>query len=97
MKMEVKNVVLDLILVKEAPSVYAAYCSRIEGEPSYHDSLQEALLHVAEFIPEEVAKFVNVAYCGCRLETAAICQLPSNAEVMASRLVALVAEVHQTS
>lgn len=89
--------ILDLIIKKEATAVYAAYYPRFEEEPSYHESIQEALLHAADFIPEEVAKFVNVAYHGCRLETAAISQLPSQAEAMASRLVALVAEVHQAA
>lgn len=86
---------LDLILEKEAPAVYAAHYPRFAEEPSYHESIREALLHAADFVPEEIAKFVNVAYRGCRLGTAAICQLPNQAEAMASRLVELVAEVHQ--
>lgn len=89
--------VLDLIIVKEAPAVYAAYYPRFEEAPSYHESIREALLHAADFIPEEIAKFVNIAYCGCHLETAAICLLSNQAEAMASRLVELVAGVHQAA
>jgi hypothetical protein len=62
------------------------------GLPS---SIAEAIADHAD-IPPEYARFVNIEYHGIRLATMAVADMQSHARELASELVRMSEEVHQS-
>lgn len=87
--------IVRLDIQKIAPGVYAFHCSDALESPTTHDSLSEGISFYGTDIPPEIGEFVNITYGGCQLETTPVNELVNKAEVLAQRLVALMAALHE--
>lgn len=84
-----------MVIEKEDTALYSVFWPQFHETPTYYESLSAAIAHASQEIPEELAKYVNISYKGCQLETTAVYRLSAQAEALANRLVCLVAEIHQ--
>lgn len=82
---------------KMEPGVYRAEASA-HGVPvadeSMHSSLAEAIREEALAVPDGFAHFMEGRFCGLSSGTISLSELPSQAEKVANRLVALLADMH---
>lgn len=89
--------VLTFEIDKIKPGVYrtAALYRGIEvAEPSFYDSIEEAIRETASAVPDGFAHFADVTYGGASSGTIALILLPERASQIADQLVAIVAEMH---
>lgn len=89
--------IVQLNIEKLSPGVYRAHCTGEPWEPQTHDSIADCLREYGAAIPPELAKFVNIEYGCCHLETTAVSDLESRADELADRLIQLIAGLHAAS
>ena len=91
-------IVLDLSKVE--PGLYRADLTQggvAVTEPTFHTRLADALREAAASVPADFAKFLEPRYAGCTTGTISCEQLSLQAEQVADRLVALLAQLHQAN
>lgn len=86
--------IVQLSIEKLAPGVYRGHCSGEPDRPSTHDSIGDCLRKYGAEIPSDFAKFVNIEYGGCHLETLPVTDLEPRADELANRLMQLLAGLH---
>ena len=74
--------------------VYIVHVDDVEAGVAY-SSIAEAITDHAD-IPPEYARFVNIEYHGIRLATMAVADMRSHARELASELMRMSAEIHQS-
>lgn len=88
-----------LQVIKVEPGCYEARLSDGDVEitdATLHATIAAALRHVAIDMPDDFAHFVDVHYSGASVGTIGTLRLAAEAEVVADRLVELVAAVHRS-
>ena len=89
--------IITLQIDKIASGVYRAEAQVYGGavtEPSVHSRISEAIGEVAKAVPDDFAHFMEVRYCGLSSGTLGLLEAAQQSEEIASRLVALLAEMH---
>lgn len=86
--------IVQLSIEKLSSGVYRAHCTGEPWEPQTHSSIADCLREYGAAIPPEMAKFVNIEYGGCHLETTAVADLESRADDLSNRLMHLLAGLH---
>ncbi|WP_066161144.1 hypothetical protein [Hydrogenophaga pseudoflava] len=89
--------IITLQIDKVAAGVYRAEAQVHGGavtEPSVHSSISEAIGETARAVPDGFAHFMEVRYCGLSSGTVGLLEAAQQSEEIASRLVALLAEMH---
>lgn len=86
--------IIRLQIEKLAPGVYQGHCTGESDCPDTHGSIADCLRQYGREIPPELAKFANIEYGGCHLETTPVDDLAPKADALADRLMALIAALH---
>lgn len=90
-------VIITLQIDKIAAGSYRAE-AQVQGvavtEPSVHSRISEAIGEVAKAVPDDFAHFMEVRYCGLSSGTHSLLEAAKRSEEIASRLVALHAEMY---
>ncbi len=91
---------LTIDIEKETPGLYVARASNggvLATEPTTHGRIDEAIRAQAQDVPADFAYFVKFTYGGMSTGTLTIPEAISQADQLADRLVALIAEQHRVT
>jgi hypothetical protein len=86
--------IVQLNIERLAPGTYQVHCSGAPDQPTTHNSIADGLRKYGADIPSDFAKFVNIEYGGCHLETMPVESLELAADKLADRLMQLIAALH---